>query len=137
VTAPRPRTLLIRPITNHVINPVARPFIHLVPGFALMIHRGRRSGTVHRAPVKFFRDGADYVFALTYGSEANWVRNVVAAGAVDLRIGNRIIHLGSPEVFVDRRRSLMPAPVRLFLRLLGVTEFLRMRPAAGERGAGT
>ena len=127
--APRPRTLLIRPITNHVINPVARLFVHRVPGFALMSYRGRRSGNLHRIPMKYFRDGQDYIFSLTYGSDAHWVRNVMAAGAADLRIGDRRVHLGDPEVFVDPRRSLMPLPVRLFLRVLGVTEFLRMRPA--------
>ncbi len=133
MTAPPPRTRLLRPITNHLINPVARLFVHRVPGFALMSHRGRRSGVVHRSPMKYFRDGPDYVFALTYGSGAHWVRNVLAAGAADLRIGGTTIHLGDPEVFVDRRRSVMPAPVRAFLWVFGVTEFLRMRPRIRAR----
>jgi deazaflavin-dependent oxidoreductase (nitroreductase family) len=135
MTAERPRTLVLRPITNHVINPVARLFIHRVPGFALLGHRGRRSGRMHRAPMKFFRDGQDYVFALTYGSDAEWVRNVLAAGAAELRIGGRTIPLGDPEVFVDPRRRLMPLAVRVFLRVLGVTEFLRMRAKPLRGGA--
>jgi deazaflavin-dependent oxidoreductase (nitroreductase family) len=127
--APRPRTLVLRPFTNHVINPVARLFVHRVPGFALISHRGRRSGDLHRTPMKFFREGQNYVFALTYGSDAHWVKNILAAGAAELRIGDRTIHLGHPQVFIDRRRSLMPGPVRVFLSVLRVTEFLRMRPA--------
>ncbi len=136
MTARRPRTRLIRPVTNHVINPIARHFVHRVPGFALMCYRGRRSGIVRRTPMKYFRDGQDYVFALTYGSHAHWVRNVVASGAADLRIGDRHVPLTDPRVFVDPRRSLMPLPVRMFLKVLGVTEFLRMRPATGETRAG-
>ena len=127
--APRPRTLVIRPFTNHVLNPVARLFVHRVPGFALITHRGRRSGVLHRTPMKVFRDGQNYVFALTYGSDAHWVKNILAAGAADLRIGDRTIHLRDPQVFIDRRRSLMPRPVRVFLSVLRVTEFLRMRRA--------
>ena len=128
--APQPRTLVVRPITHHVINPVTRHFVHRVPGFALMSHRGRRSGVVHRTPMKFFRDGHDYVFALTYGSDAHWVRNILAAGEAELRIGDRTVRLAEPAVFIDPRRSLMPLPVRLLLRVLGVTEFVRMRIAS-------
>lgn len=127
--AARPRTLVLRPFTNHVINPVARLFVHRVPGFALISHRGRRSGVLHRTPMKVFREGQDYIFALTYGSEAHWVKNILVAGVADLRIGDRTIHLRDPQVFIDRRRGLMPRPVRVFLGVLGVTEFLRMRPA--------
>ena len=128
--APLPRTVVVRPVTHHVINPVARHFVHRVPGFALMSHRGRRSGVVHHTPMKFFRDGDDYVFALTYGSDAHWVRNVLAAGEAELRIGDRTIRLADPAVFVDPRGSLMPLPVRLLLRVMRVTEFLRMRTAS-------
>ena len=132
MSAPRPRTLAVRPITHHAINPVARHFVHRLPGFALISHRGRRSGVLHRTPMKFFRDGDDYVFALTYGSDAHWVRNVLAAGEAELRIGDRTVRLAHPAVFTDPGGSLMPLQVRVILRVLRVTEFLRMRPAAAS-----
>lgn len=40
-----------------------------------------------------FRDGEDYLFALTYGSDVQWVKNVMAARKADLRIGDKTIHL--------------------------------------------
>lgn len=130
MTAPKPRTLILRPFTVHVFNRVVRPFVHRVPGFAIMSYPGRRSGRLYRTPMKVFRDGDDYIFALTYGSFAHWVKNVLAAGGAELRIGDRHVALTDPRVFFDPKRSLMPLPVRVFLRVLGVTEFLRMRSRA-------
>ena len=118
----------IRPFTVAVVNPLTRLFAGHVPMFGIVRCRGRRSGRLFRAPVKVFRDGDDYVVALTYSSQADWVRNVLAAGGCELETGGRVIRLTDPELFVDRTRRLMPFPVRMFLGLVNVTEFLRLRP---------
>ena len=128
--APTPRTRFIRPFTTHVLNRFTRLFVHRLPGFAIISHRGRKSGRIHRTPMNVFRDGDDYLFALTYSSNVQWVKNVLAAGEAELRIGDRTIHLAAPQVFVDPKRRLMPLPVRFMLGVMNVTEFLRMRPAS-------
>ena len=125
---PLPRTRLILPFTTHILNRFTRLFIHRVPGFAIISHRGRKSGEIHRTPMNVFRDGDDYLFALTYGSGAQWVKNVMAAGEADLRIGDTTIHLTGPELFADPKRRLMPLPVRFLLGVMRVSEFLRMSP---------
>ena len=76
----------------------------------------------------FERDG-DWIFALTYSSDVQWVKNVLAAGEADLQRGRATIHLVEPRLFVDPRRRLMPFPIRQFLGLMRVSEFLRMRAA--------
>jgi deazaflavin-dependent oxidoreductase (nitroreductase family) len=68
----------------HVTNRVLGPFARRLPGFAVLAHVGRRSGRVRHTPVNLFRDGDRYVIALTYGADSQWVRNVLAAGAVDI-----------------------------------------------------
>ncbi len=73
-----------------------------------------------------FRDGEDWIFALTYGSDVQWVKNVIAAGGCRLTTRRKTYELGSPRLFVDPSRRLMPFPVRQFLGLLRVSEFLRM-----------
>jgi hypothetical protein len=78
--------------------------------------------------ILFHRDG-DYVFALTYGPDAQWIRNVLAAGTAQLEERGRTVTLRDPRLFTDPKASLMPLPVRLFLRLMRVTEFLRISPA--------
>jgi deazaflavin-dependent oxidoreductase (nitroreductase family) len=125
---PLPRTRFIRPFTTHILNRFTRLFVHRLPGFAIVIQRGRKSGQIHRTPMNVFRDGEDYLFALTYGSDVQWVKNILAAGEADLRIGDKTIHLTDPEVFVDPKRRLMPPHVRFVLGVMRVSEFLRMRP---------
>lgn len=134
---PPSRIRFMRPFTTRVINPITRRFAHRLPGFAIISYRGRTSGQTHHTPMNFFRDGEAYIFALTYGSDVQWVKNVLAAGEADLRIGDSIIHLTDPELFVDPERRLMPLPVRIFLGLQRVTEFLRMRRSSSTTPDGT
>lgn len=82
-----------------------------------------------------FRDGDDWIFALTYGSDVQWVKNVLAAGEAVVEVRRRRIRLVAPEHFIDPKRRRMPQPVRFFLGLMRVSEFMRMRPAR-ENGDG-
>src|SRR5262245_5937901 len=123
------RIRMIRPFTTHVVNPITRLFAGWLPGFAILTYVGRKSGRTYRTPMNTFRRGDRYVFALTYGSDVDWVKNVVAAGGGGMRTRGRDVRLVEPEVFVDPTRHLMPLPVRWGLRFMRVTEFLRMRIA--------
>ena len=115
-------------VTNRVLGPLARR----APGFAIVSHVGRRSGRAYRTPVNLFRSGDRYVIALTYGADSQWVRNVLAAGAVDIETRGQRLHLVDPEVVHDAQRSLVPEPVRHVLRLANVTDFMLVRPARLE-----
>jgi deazaflavin-dependent oxidoreductase (nitroreductase family) len=114
---------------KHVTNHATGPFAGRLPGFALVTHVGRRSGTVYRTPVNVFRDGDRYVFALTYGSRAEWVRNVLAAGGCEIRTRGRTVDLAEPELFTDPKRGAVPIPARWILGLIDVDEFLALRAA--------
>jgi deazaflavin-dependent oxidoreductase (nitroreductase family) len=110
-------------VTNRGLGPLAR----FLPGFAVVEHVGRRSGTVRHSPVNLFRHGDHYVIALTYGTDSQWVRNVLAAGEFTVETRGRRLHLSGPELVHDDRHTLVPAPVRLVLGLLDVTDFLVSR----------
>jgi deazaflavin-dependent oxidoreductase (nitroreductase family) len=114
---------------NRFINPITRLFAGRLPGFGVLTYRGRRSGNTYSTPVNVFRRDGDYIFFLTYGSDTNWVKNVLASGECWIRTGGRQVRLTRPEIIVDPARSLFPAPVRFVGRLAKVTEFLRMRLA--------
>jgi deazaflavin-dependent oxidoreductase (nitroreductase family) len=129
MVAPRPRP--VRPFTNRVINPILRRFAAWIPGFAILRYVGRKSGRTYEIPLKVFRDGDDYVIALTYGREVQWVSNVVATGRCELRERRKTVQLANPRVFTDPSGRLMPAPVRAFMRLLRVTDYVRLSPAIG------
>ena len=119
----------IRPFTTHVFNRFSRLFAGWAPWFGILTYRGRKSGKTYRTPMNVFRRGDGYVMALTYGSDVDWVKNVVAAGACELRTMRHDIRLVDPELFVDPHQREMPPLIRLFLRFNRVNEFLRMRIA--------
>jgi deazaflavin-dependent oxidoreductase (nitroreductase family) len=119
-----------------VTNPVLRHAAVRLPGFAIVHHSGRRSGRAFTTPVNLFAAGDRYVIALTYGRDSQWVRNVLAAGAVDVVTRGRPLHLADPEIVHDPAASLVPAPVRPLLRLARVTDFLvayRARPESAAK----
>ncbi len=109
---------------RQVTNRLTRRFAGKLPGFAIVIHRGRRSGRTYRTPVNAFRDGDDYVIALTYGPQADWVRNVLAAGGCELVTRGQHVSLTNPRLFTDTSRQWAPQPVRFFLG--GIAQYLRL-----------
>lgn len=117
----------MRPFTTRFVNPVTRPVAGWLPGFGILRYRGRVSGKEYRTPMNVFRRGDQMVFALTYGPEVQWVRNIVAAGGCAVRSMGRDIHLIEPELFTDPACREMPLVIRPLLRFMRVTEFLRMR----------
>jgi deazaflavin-dependent oxidoreductase (nitroreductase family) len=122
-------------VNRHVTNRLLGRLATRLPAFGVVLHVGRRSGREYRTPVNVFRTPDGYVFALTYGSEAEWVRNVLAASGCEIVTRGRRVRLDSPRLFRDERRSAVPAPTRVILRLAGVSEFLELRrlPDAGRR----
>jgi len=131
-STPPPAPLIrgMRRFTIRFVNPITRRFVHRLPGFCLLIYRGRKSGKTYHIPMNVFRRNSHYVFALTYGNDVQWVKNVMANGEADIQIGNRIIHLVKPEPFTDPKRRLMPLPARVLLGLFRVQGFLRMTPSS-------
>jgi deazaflavin-dependent oxidoreductase (nitroreductase family) len=125
---PIPR--FVRPFTKRIVNPVTRQFAGRMPGFGMITHVGRRTGRTYRTPLNVFRSGDEYVFALTYGTDVEWVRNVLAAGHCDVEIRGRTIRLTAPRLINDPSRRRMPTPVRQFLGLIGVEDFLVLRPVS-------
>jgi len=100
-----------------------------MPGLGVIVHRGRRSGKEYQTPVNVFATEDGYVFALTYGPDTDWVKNVLAAGGCLLRARGRVIPLTEPVVVHDEtRRDIRPLE-RQVLRVMGVADFLSLKTA--------
>ena len=127
--ASRTRLQFLLPFTRRFVNPVTRLVAGWLPGFGILRYRGRKSGKDYRTPMNVFRRGDEYVFALTYGPDVQWVKNIVAAGECLLVTRGRTIRLLGPRLVHDPTRSLMPPVVRQFLGFMRVTAFLRVRIA--------
>ena len=112
------------------LNRLTRHIVTFFPGFGVVEHRGRRSGRIFRTPVNIFRAPGGYRIALTYGADAEWVRNVLASGGATLHTRWRRIEVDGPWLEHDESRRAMPVVVRQLLGLLGVTDFLRLNAAS-------
>jgi deazaflavin-dependent oxidoreductase (nitroreductase family) len=116
---------------NRLPNRLVRTFAGRLSPLAVVVHRGRRSGRRYRTPVVAFRAADGYVISLPYGADRDWVRNVLAAGSCRLERGGRQVELTKPRILRGRDGvKLVPAPVRLALRLLCVRGFLRLMTAS-------
>ena len=122
---PIPRT--VRQWNKAGLNRVTKHIAPWMPGFGVVVHRGRRSGRRYQTPVNVFPAENGYLFALTYGPDTDWVKNVLTAGRCELQTRGHAIRLISPHLFHDpRRRGIRPLE-RQILRILGVADFLYLR----------
>lgn len=113
---------------NRLSTPVAR---HL-PGFAVVHHRGRRSGRTYQTPVNLFRVGDRYVVALTYGPHTDWVRNVLAAGGCTIETRGRLVPCGRPRLYRDAERHDIRPVERAVLGWIGVEDFMELVALSGS-----
>jgi deazaflavin-dependent oxidoreductase (nitroreductase family) len=111
---------------RYVTNPIVRLFAGWAPGFCILRHVGRKTGREYEIPLNVFEAEGGFVFALTYGSDADWVRNVRAAGTCTIRRRGELVALANPRLIsTGEGMSHMPSPARVLLRLTKVTEFMR------------
>src|SRR4026208_1361324 len=108
---PNPHMAVIRPWPTPDSTPSGGLLLRGLRGFGVLVYRGRKSGAILRTPMNVFQRDGDWIFALTYSSDVQWVKNVWAAGEADLERGRDTIHLVEPRLFVDPRRRLMPFPI--------------------------
>ena len=126
----RTRAWRFRHIASRYVNPVMRPLARRLPDFGVVIHRGRNTGELYHTPINVFRQGDTYLFLLTYGSDAQWVKNVIAAGSCSLETRGRVVQLIEPQLITDPELRPAPQLVRFVeRRVAGVTQYLRMRAA--------
>jgi deazaflavin-dependent oxidoreductase (nitroreductase family) len=118
-----------RAFSNLVINPLTRRFAGWMPGFAILTTVGRKSGRTYHTPINVVRRGDHYLFALTYGSDVQWLKNIMAAGGCVMWTRGRDVRLVEPELIVDPDLREMPLPLRIVSELNRVSELLRMRAA--------
>ena len=121
----------LRHLATRFIDPLLLPVATRLPAFGVLTHVGRRTGRVYRTPINLFRRGDDYLFFLTYGSDVQWVKNIMAAGSCSVETRGRAVDLVEPELITDPELGPAPPHVRFVeRRVAGVTQYLRMRIAS-------
>jgi deazaflavin-dependent oxidoreductase (nitroreductase family) len=93
----------------------------------VLTHVGRSSGATYRTPLDAHPVDGGYVFVLVYGSGADWVQNVLAAGRAQLDVDGEEVDLVAPRVIdADEAFAAVADDVAHPPRLLRIREFLRM-----------
>jgi deazaflavin-dependent oxidoreductase (nitroreductase family) len=106
------------------LNKVMRHLAPWMPGFGLMMHRGRKSGREFSTPINIFRRDGGYVVCLTYGVESDWVRNVLAAGQCSVITRRHTVRLVNPRLDHDETRHWLPWAPREITGLIDANDFL-------------
>jgi deazaflavin-dependent oxidoreductase (nitroreductase family) len=134
-TPAHPVTTVIRSLTA-VFNPLVLKLAgrRALPLYAVIHHRGRRTGREYATPVVVRPAGEFMFFPLAFGPDAGWSRNLLAAGAGSVRWKGADIAISDFEV-VDAPTVLGPgSPYPWLFRIAAihvfrVRQFLRARRA--------
>lgn len=113
--------------------PLSRPLAghRFFPLWAVVHHRGRRSGRSYAVPVAIRVADRTLTIPLPWGGQTQWVRNVVAANGCVIRWRGADLAATEPRVigWAEAADAFHPLQ-RSVLRAGGVATFLRLRPVA-------
>ena len=100
------------------------------PIFAVVEHRGRKSGRRYAAPIAARRIAGGFVISLAFGAQVDWFRNLAAAGGGTIRWRGDGYRVTAPErIDAAVGRGAFHPVQRLLLRIAGVDGFVRVEDA--------
>jgi deazaflavin-dependent oxidoreductase (nitroreductase family) len=123
--------LILRPIIwlgKHVFNPIQMRTAGTPGAYAGIVrHRGRVSGRAYETPVGIIASDDGFLITLPYGTQASWLRNVLAAGEAELVTEGATYKVDQPELIPmrDVLERFSAADQRL-TRVLGIDSCLRL-----------
>lgn len=113
-----------------ISNPVARLLAghRWFPLWAILHHRGRKSGKDYAIPVAVMATPDAFVIGLPWGVRTNWVQNVIAAGGATIHWKGRDHHVTDPRI-VGPEVALAAAGgfQRYFLKRTRIPAFMQLR----------
>ena len=93
--------------------------------YSIVRHVGRTSGRAYQNPVSAYPLGDGFVIPVLYGTQSQWVRNVMAAGHFTLRTKGRDYRLERPELISPAQAlAAYPALLRGIMQLQQTQAFV-------------
>lgn len=126
---PAPFRALIRTSNKYLLNPLMLRLAGKRFWYASVVeHTGRRSGKTYSTPVVADRVGSDVLIPLPYGTQVDWLRNVLTAGTATIVRKGETLAVGAPEL-IDSTQALplLPRNRRRTFERVHIGHFLRMR----------
>jgi hypothetical protein len=103
---------------------------------SLLRHRGRASGRIYETPVVPFTIDSGFLISLPYGSNTDWLKNVLASGSAVLVTDGRTCTVDRPEVLAtDEVKDEFPPKEQRTHRRFGVAQCLRLRLVEADDAA--
>jgi deazaflavin-dependent oxidoreductase (nitroreductase family) len=121
----------VRVFNKYVLNPAMMIVAGQKYWYAGVIeHTGRRSGKAYATPVVVERVSDGFVIPLPYGTEVDWLRNVMAAGRATVRVHGDTSQAVEPEIIdaATAYRQLSPRRQREFGRFR-IKHYLKIKHA--------
>jgi deazaflavin-dependent oxidoreductase (nitroreductase family) len=107
-------------VNKRVVNPIQGLWAPRLAPWALIVHRGRRSGTEYRTPVLACESGSSLYVVLFYGSDAGWVRNLRAADGGEVIRRGRRRRIANVRILDAPSAEPLPRAVRAAARRLPI-----------------
>src|SRR5436190_11224175 len=85
-------------LNKRYFNKVQAVYAPYLPPWAMIVHKGRKSGREFRTPVLAWRFGDTLGVVLYYGAESDWLRNVLAAGQAQVIRRGQTLRLTRPRI---------------------------------------
>jgi deazaflavin-dependent oxidoreductase (nitroreductase family) len=126
---PAPFQRMIRMSNKHLLNPLMLRLAGSRFWYASVIeHAGRRSGKKYSTPIVADRVDGEVLIPLPYGTQVDWVRNVMTAGRGTLVHKGETLSVTSPEL-IDSTQALplLPANRRRTFERINIGHFMRVR----------
>jgi hypothetical protein len=124
---PAPFQTLIRTSNKYLLNPLMLRLAGRRYWYASVIrHTGRSSGKRYSTPIVADRVGEHLIIPLPYGTQVDWVRNVMTTGEADIIRKGQTYHVVSPEL-IDSTQALpeLPRDRRRTFERVSIGHFLR------------
>lgn len=83
---------------RRVTNPVQRLWAGWLPGFGILEHTGRKSGTEYRTPLNVFSTDDGVAILLSYGPNRDWLKNIASSGEARLKRHGKTFAVADPHV---------------------------------------
>lgn len=124
----RPVVDLQRRINRDALNPRQLARIGQPGGpTAVVHHTGRRSGKPYATPVDAAVTEDGFVIASVYGTQSDWIRNVLAGGPTSVEMAGVSKAVGSARVVpIEEVQGYFPPADQRGHRIFGVHEALRL-----------
>ena len=110
---------------KYFTNRLILPFAGWIPPLTIVNHQGRKSGRRYRTPIVAFIFENGFVFALTYGRDVDWVKNLIASGSGTLGYkGEQIDIHNIRHALYDEVKDAFPFLFRVLLNIISVEHCL-------------